>query len=134
MPLIERIGDISALPQVTLPVLPRIYDQRIFAQSGSESSGEAILGLRDCDKMNVVIHQAVRPNGDAVLMGCPTQEDQEEGPIFVREKNPLTPIPALDKVVGTSRNDEPDKFGQSRALITRDAGSDRKFSGWGKNG
>mgnify|MGYP003592654051 CR=1 FL=1 len=72
------------------------------------------------NKVDMIIHEAIGPEGQAILSGMLCKQGKIECSIFVREENPLSPVPPLDDVMRDVRHYNP-RYPCHEQLVKHDA-------------
>jgi hypothetical protein len=72
----------------------------------AERPAQRLRAIGDEDEMDVVRHQAIGPDGDALLAALARQEVAIEFVVLVGEKHPLAPIAALRHMMGKARDNK----------------------------
>lgn len=80
------------LPQVTAPVVSEIDAPRVLTMRLLEEFGQAVFAFGNDDEVNVVWHQAIRPDSHTRLCFCFSQQLYVELVVFFAKKGGLSPI------------------------------------------
>ena len=81
----------------------------------AERPAQRLRAIRDEDEMDVVGHQAIGPDGDALLAALARQEVAIEFVVLVGEKHPLAPIAALRHMMRKAGDNEAGDAGHAGA-------------------
>jgi hypothetical protein len=106
MELVHRKRAESTLPEVAAPPLSAVDPGRVPAVRSGQSPAESLGGFGNRDQVNVIRHQAVGPDGDAVAAAGLGQELPVEAVVRRFQKRRLAPIASLGDVVRISWKDE----------------------------
>lgn len=114
MRLVHRNRAVARLEQVSADAQPRIDHAGVAPVRLAERPPEPLGRRRRQDQMDVVRHEAVRPDRHTSLAAALAQEIQIETIILVAEERLHPPIAALRDVMGQLRHDETGDAGQWR--------------------
>lgn len=104
MLIVENTGEEPALPKITVEMILHIETKRISSVGISQHATWRIGFFWNQDKMDMVGHQAVGPDFDAVPGGVFAKEGKVMLAIPGLEKDFTPPISALGDVMRQSRN------------------------------
>ncbi len=96
---IHGIRNEPALPEIASPVVRMVDHGRIFAMDLADPPGKAFGPVRDGDEMDMIIHQAVAPDIEAMPMAFIFQYVKIKLLVVIREKNRIPAIAALNDMV-----------------------------------
>jgi len=82
-----------------------IQRQGVLGMSARQGLRERVLAFRHGDNMNVIIHQAIAQNLQAVPDGLPAKKAEIETAICIRIKYRLAIVTPLCDMVGNAGND-----------------------------
>ena len=99
MTLIQDAGEKPALPKVPLRRSLLIVILGILHVNGVECSGKGIGGGRNADKVDMIWHEAISPDFEAILPGIQSEPLQIVGVIVRIAENTLAVITTLRNVV-----------------------------------
>ena len=99
----------SFLPKMTAPVLSKIDLTAVLPMCLGEAGAQPILFPWHHHEVNVIGHQAIRPDRGFMLPACFGHQLQIQAIVVVGEKRFLVPVAALGDVVGVfGQNDSSD--------------------------
>jgi hypothetical protein len=101
----------------------------ILGVNAAEGAGEGVLLLGDGDEVDVIRHEAVAEDGDAVVTGVVFEELEVEAVVFGAEVCGLAVVTALGDVVGDAWEDQAREAWHTRIV----GNSPEKFSGVCRN-
>ena len=104
--IVHRIGEIPPLPEESYPSMAPVNCLCIGLVGLAESRGQACRPERHGDEMDMVVHQAIGPYGQAGDVPPLLQKAEIVGFVIVREENVLAAIAALHDVMGNPGNDD----------------------------
>jgi len=118
MRLVHNHREEPLLPQVPTPLMLVIRPPRIPTMKRSKKFGQAFDGARQNNSVDMIGHQAVRPDLDIDILKHLGREHQIGGVVVVIEKGDLTPDATLGNVVWITRDDQPRKSRHRNLTIT----------------
>jgi hypothetical protein len=92
---------------------PGVQGARVLAVQALEGAGKRVVAMRDGDQVDVVGHQAVAQDRQAVVPRVIGQEIEVELVVFGPEKGLLTIVAALRDVVRQPGDDESRRSGHT---------------------
>ena len=95
------------LPQIATPFFAEIHPSRITPMGFANGPPQRLFRCRHGDQVDVIRHQAVAPNLDALFAAPVGHQFHIGGIVFLVEKRPLSTVAALGHVVRHARNDYP---------------------------
>jgi len=101
----------------------------IFSVNPPKGAGEGVLLLGDGDEVDVIRHEAVAEDGDAVVPGVVFEELEVEAVVFGAEVCGLAVVTALGDVVGDAWENQAWRTWHTRRM----GNSSEKFSGVCRN-
>ena len=107
MPLIQRTRIETPLPKVAAAPMKAIDILRISKVSSAYGLGKRVLGPRYPDNLNVIGHETITDDFQAVLAGLLGEQLQIHAPIIIYKEDVLTIIPALGDMMSTPGHDCP---------------------------
>lgn len=110
----------TTLPEIATPTLAPIDGDAVAPVSVGNRLRHAHAARRHEDQMNVVGHQAPRPDGDPAGPAMLAEELDVEPVIVVAEEHQLAPVATLGDVVRDVGHDRPRKLGHGGSLSTAD--------------
>ena len=108
---------------------PGVQGARVLAVQALEGAGERVVAVRDGDQVDVVGHQAVAQDRQAVVPGVIGQEIEVELVVLGPEKGLLAIVAALCDVVRQSGDDE----SRGRGIRLGSGAGGEKFAGRNRN-
>ena len=126
----ERVK--SLLPKVPLPSFTLVYAKRVGSMCISKKVSKGILAVRNYDQMNMVGHQAIRPDFDVCFLLGFYHEIDIHPVITLAKKSGLLARATLSDVMRKSRYYEPGHqrlHGHDHKHKPRDAGEGNKLDG-----
>ena len=100
MRLIEGDAAKPAVPAIAAPAFPEVDRPRIALRRFATTSGQSVLTIRPDNQLDVVGHQAVRPNLQAPARALLLQQVQIGPVLFRAEEHRLPAIAALGDMLG----------------------------------
>src|SRR3982074_140708 len=98
VPIVHDVRSEASLPQVTAPALAPVDLRRVAPVCFTDGAAEAIGRSRNGDEVDVVRHEAVRPDLDPATVGPFCEESHVEEIIVRAEERPLSTVTALRDV------------------------------------
>src|SRR5208337_1363795 len=94
----------AALPQVPSPALPQVDPPRVPAMCLADGATQALGGLRDNDKVNMIGHQAICPDRDLLCAAELGHELEVVLVVFLTEECLLSAVAPLGDMVRHARS------------------------------
>ena len=102
--VVQRNGVEARLPEVPHASQSEVQATCVVAVNALHGARQTVLIMRDSDKMDMIVHQAVSFESDPVMRQELRQQVQVEAPVFVAKEDRLPVIPALRNVMRGSWN------------------------------
>jgi hypothetical protein len=104
VPAIHRKRRESPLPQMPPPALAEIDHPRVATVGLADGPAQGVSCRRDNDQMNMIRHEAVRPDADLVLAAPLDKQVKVRAVVILAEERRLPPIAPLRDMMWTIRN------------------------------
>ena len=105
---------------MTTPVIAKIDAPSVLAVYGMKQFCQAILALRNCNNMNMVGHQAIRPYFDSSIVLVFSQEFQIRKIVIGAEECLQPPDATLRDMMWIARDNQSGDSGHLRAAMMID--------------
>jgi len=107
--LLHREGGESSLPEMAAPAFPQIDGGGVFLMRFADCPAQSFCRIRHGDQMNVIGHEAIRPDVDVEAVARFGQQREIEQVVVWFEERELPAVAALCDVVRQSGNDHAGK-------------------------
>ena len=114
--LIEHERGEPPLPEMPAPSLAEVDHTRVTAMHLADRASQSVGRVRNCDEMDMIGHQAVRPDLDLVGAAPLPHELQVDPVIFIAKERLLPAVSPLGDVVRQARCDHSCQSGHDRRL------------------